>query len=116
MVSKLQKLCRCPQLNGTCLVYYSLLVTMSHEVELNPGPRMPKYPSACCGKAVGKNRNSVQCDGCSSWHHIQCQGMSIEMHTIMVEHESYAWNGYQILTQPPFTVPLRLIYQTASVV
>ena len=53
------------------------MVTMSNDIELNPGPRMPKYP---------------QCDACGSWHHIECQGMRTEVHEIMANHDSYSWN------------------------
>ena len=49
-------------------------------------------PRDACGKAVRQNQNSIQCDGCSSWHHMQCQGMITEIHKIMIEHESYTWN------------------------
>ena len=95
MVSKLKKLYRLPHQHstGTCLLYISLLlVTMSNDIELNPGPRTPKYPCGSCGKAVKNTQNSIQCDKCSTWHHIECQGMGIEVHKVMVNHESYSWS------------------------
>ena len=52
MMMKLRKLhyARGNQQNGTCLLYISLLlVTLSNDVQLNPGPRTPKYP---CGSWV----------------------------------------------------------------
>ena len=55
---------------------------MSNDIELNPGPRPPKYPCDSCGKAVKNNQNGIQCDKCSTWHHIECQGMGIEVHKV----------------------------------
>ena len=73
--------------------YISLwMVTMSNDIELNPGPRIPKYPCGSCSKAVRNNQNSIQCDGCGSWHHIECQGMRSEIHDVMANHESYSWS------------------------
>ena len=94
MMSKLQKLYLQPNksLNGTCLLYISLLlVTMSNDIEFNPGSRAPKYPCGSCGAAVRINQNSIQCDYCNAWHHIDCQVMGLEIHQVMVEHESYTW-------------------------
>ena len=52
----------------TCtLLYISiLLVTLSNDVQLNPGPRPPKYPCGSCGNAVKQNQNLVSRDsrGC----------------------------------------------------
>ena len=93
MVLKLKKLYQFPKnrSNGTCLLYISLLmVTMSNAIELNPGPRIPKYPCGSCGRAVRNNQNNIQCDGCGSWHHIECQGMKTEIHEIMANHESFS--------------------------
>ena len=94
MMMKLRKLhyARGNQQNGTCLLYISLvLVTLSNDVELNPGPRTPKYPCGSCGAAVKHNQNSIQCDGCGFWHHIECQGMNASIYQIMAEHTSYSW-------------------------
>ena len=39
--------CTWKKSNGACLLYISiLLVTLSHDVHINPGPRAPKFP---CG-------------------------------------------------------------------
>ena len=46
LIMKLRKLSTDPQksTSGTCLLYISLLlVTLSHDVQLNPGPRPPKF-------------------------------------------------------------------------
>ena len=69
MMMKLRKLhlARGTHTNGTCLLYISiLLVTLSNDVQLNPGPRPPKYPCGSCGNAVKQNQNLVSRDsrGC----------------------------------------------------
>ena len=95
MMSRLKKMYRHPnkKLNGTCILYISfLLVTLSNDVQTHPGPRTPKYPCGSCGKAVRNNQNSIQCDGCLTWHHIECQGMNVQIHQIMADHESYSWS------------------------
>ena len=48
-------------------------------------------PCGRCGKAVKFTQNSIQCDKCSTWHHIECQGMAIKIHKIMIEHDAYSW-------------------------
>ena len=52
----------------------------------------PKYACGSCGAAVRHNQNSIQCDGCNYWYHINCQGMNTSIHQIMAEHSSYSWN------------------------
>ena len=97
MIMKLRKLCSTSQesTNGTCLLYISLLlVTLSHDVQLNPGPRPPKFPCGSCSKAVRHNQNSIQCDGCNIWYHIGCQGLNLTIHDILAEH-SYSWTCLQ---------------------
>ena len=95
LLLKLRKLHLAPgnQANSSCLLYISiLLVTLSNDVQLNPGPRPPKYPCGSCGAAVRNNQKSIQCDGCNSWYHIHCQGMNTSIHQIMAEHASYSWH------------------------
>ena len=95
-----ERVCISTDVSRTCVYQYRrlktvlyislLMVTMSNDAELNPGPRIPKYPCGSCGRAVRNNQNSIQCDGCGSWHHIECKGMKTEIHEIMVNHKSYS--------------------------
>ena len=66
-------------------------MSLSHGIEVNPGPRPSNFPCGSCGKAVRNGQNSIQCDGCNSWFHIECEGLVVEMHRILGEHESYSW-------------------------
>uniref|UniRef100_A0A8R1EEP3 Reverse transcriptase domain-containing protein n=1 Tax=Caenorhabditis japonica TaxID=281687 RepID=A0A8R1EEP3_CAEJA len=47
----------------------AILITLSNDVERNPGPR-PTYPCTECHKNVGTN--SVQCIKCTNWTHLRC--------------------------------------------
>ena len=57
-----------------CTELLQLLLAISGNVELNPGPRTPKYPCGKCGKAVAIN--SIACDICNTWYHRECAGMN----------------------------------------
>ena len=68
--TKLKKMCRDPgknkKLYGTCILYIHvsfLLVTLSNDIQTQPGPRTPKYPCGSCSNVVSNNQNSIQCDG-----------------------------------------------------
>ena len=78
-------------LNTSCVYISLLLVTLSHDVEVNPGPRPPKYPCGCCGRAVKWNDAGIQCDGCETWYHRVYSGMSQNIYDIHCQHESYSW-------------------------
>ena len=93
-LSKLSKWSILPSKKGTNMnnLYLSLLlVTLSHDVQVNPGPRPPKYPCGHCGKAVGWKQEAIQCDSCETWFHRVCTGMDKLHYQIHIEHESYSW-------------------------
>ena len=55
---------------------YICLLLFMHDIELNPGPRSPKFPCGICHKAVTSNQCGVACDTCNIWHHTTCTHMS----------------------------------------
>ena len=60
------------------LLYLSIaVICQSSDIELNPGPRQPKFPCGDCGKAVtwSRTRKSIACDDCTTWFHTDCLGM-----------------------------------------
>ena len=63
-----------------------LCLLLSGQVELNPGPRPPKYPCGDCGKAVvyGKGKGSIACDTCDRWFHREC----LNMNTVIFEAQA----------------------------
>ena len=72
------------------LAYMSLLlVTLSSEIELNPGP---SFPCGSCGIEVLDEDAAVSCDNCNNWYHIQCQGISLETYgNLQANDSSFAW-------------------------
>ena len=75
-----------------CFMYLPvLLLALSHDIEVNPGPRPPKFPCGSCGKAVRNGQNSIECEGCEQWFHIECEGLRVDIHKLLCEHESYSW-------------------------
>jgi hypothetical protein len=59
------------------LMYISrLLLMISSDCELNPGPRTPKYPCQICSKACIWGQRAVACDNCDQWYHVNCLGMA----------------------------------------
>ena len=57
-----------------------LLLILSGSVEINAGPRAPKFPCEECHKAVSIGP-SITCDNCDQWFHKSY----INMNTIIFE-------------------------------
>ena len=63
--------------NTSHLLYLSyILILLSSDTELNPGPATPKYPCQTCNKAVTWRQRAVACDNCNLWYHTNCMGMN----------------------------------------
>ena len=75
-----------------CFIYLiELLLALSHDIEVNPGPRLQKFPCGSCFKAVRICQNSIECESCEQWFQIGCEGLGVEMHKLLCEHKSYSW-------------------------
>ena len=65
--------------SSTCI---NLLLILSGNIELNPGPRhgntKPKqtFPCGICNKNCTWRQRSVACDGCEIWYHKNCLNMN----------------------------------------
>ena len=85
--------------------YHILLgLLLSGQIEINPGPRAPKYPCGECGKGVRWGK-SIACDECDTWFHKDCLQMtSINLLRLKI------YLGYvaDVLcpTPPPYLTPL----------
>ena len=59
-----------------CAMTGLLLLLLSGDVALNPGPgagpRIWKYPCGTCQKPVKSNQRGLQCDSCGLWSHLNC--------------------------------------------
>ena len=52
-----------------------LWLLLAHDIELNPGPRLVRFPCGECGKAIkGKDHGTAR-DNCEVWFHAKCIGM-----------------------------------------
>ena len=64
-------------------------MTLSSEIELNPGP---SFPCVSCGIEVLDDDSVVSCDNCDNWFHIQCQDISIGTYgNLQANDLSFAW-------------------------
>ena len=76
-------------------LYISLILIM-HDIELNPGPRSPKFLRGICHKAVTSSQCGVACDACNIWHH------TTSMHMSSTTYESLRiMQHHSIHEQPP---------------
>ena len=72
------------------LLYLCLLtLTVSSDVETNPGP---DYPCGCCGREVSDDDQAIDCDSCHTWFHIQCQGIGDDTYKNLLNETSFSWN------------------------
>ena len=67
----------------TSLYLSLILITCASDVELNPGPRTPKYPCQICHKAVTMKQQGVACDDCNLWYHAKCMHMTTTVYNCL---------------------------------
>ena len=60
----------------TLMYIANIVIILSNDTEVNPGPRQPKYPCQICEKAVTWKQRGVACDDCDQWYHVECMHMS----------------------------------------
>ena len=69
----------------------TLCLLLAGDVELNPGPRRPKFPCGICNRAVKQTDPSVLCDQCGYWVHNTCSGLSSNLYHILQQNSSFVW-------------------------
>ena len=82
-------------------LYISLILIM-HDIELNPGPRSPKFPCGICHKAVKSSQCGVACDTCNIWYHTICMHMSL---TTYESFDNISWHCASCITQFTSSLP-----------
>jgi len=83
----------CPHSFRHQLCLSCLLMLLAGDIEVNPGPRTPKFPCGECGKAVtwSTKRLAVACDDCNTWFHTDCLQMSPACYNA-VAHPDASWH------------------------
>ena len=71
----------------TYLYIFVILCGNSWDTESNPGPNSlnstSHFPCGVCNADVGWEDQEICCDTCKIWYHIDCQGMSSTMYSIL---------------------------------
>lgn len=68
---------------------HTYLYTLASNVELNPGPRTPKYPCQICHRAITWGQKGVSCDDCNLWYHAELMHMSSHIYNCL---NNISWN------------------------
>lgn len=83
----------------TYLYLSVVLLTWASDIEVNPGPRTPKYPCQICHKAVTWSQKGVACDDCNQWYHADCMSMPSLVYNTL---NNVSWHCVQC-GKPQFT-------------
>ena len=79
-----------------CLTYITiLLMAISNDVQLNPGPTncdSTIYGCGTCNQPVTWDHRAVVCDTCDQWYHISCQEIQPGTYSILNEDDNICWN------------------------
>ena len=79
-----------PKCSKSLLHLTILLLSISCDVESNPGPC---YPCGGCGVEVLETDPAVECDSCAVWFHLQCQALDRTWYENIINTEmSFTWS------------------------
>ena len=66
-----------PPKNHDTAKFINLLLILSGNIELNPGPaKNIRFPCGICHKSCTWRQASVACDNCNTWYHKNCMNMN----------------------------------------
>ena len=92
-----------------CSFYGLLLLAISGDIQLNPGPSSgkgtPKHPCVLCHKSVRANSKAVACDLCDRWSHIACCDIPKDVYDAAVRHKtdiSFVCSGCMLHSLPQY--------------
>ena len=79
------------------------MLLLAGDVEINPGPRVYRFPCGVCSAPVKSNQKGIFCDVCSSWLHARCIGLNNEEYLDLQSSED-SWSCQKCLNEAlPFT-------------
>ena len=81
----------CPKRNKSLLYLSILLLAISSDIELNPGPN-PVFLCGSCKLEILDTDPALECDNCQRWHHISCEGVGANSYNRLVNLDvSFSW-------------------------
>jgi len=89
--------------NLLLLYIVTLLMAISHDIELNPGPvnhnNSTIYPCGTCNQPVTWDHRAVVCDTCDQWYHTDCQ----DVHT-STNYSTICFDIHSICSENPYSI------------
>ena len=78
------------------LSHLLLILLLSGQIEMNPGPKTSAYPCGVCQNEVDNNAQALLCDQCNFWCHTHCVGLSEANYATLVNTSgSFSWICYR---------------------
>ena len=77
------------KLNNSLKVLAILLIILSNDISLNPGPVNPETCSMC--NLITNDENSMKCENCSTWCHIVCSENTNSRNPNEIANKSFEW-------------------------
>ena len=80
-------------------IHLLLVLLLSGQVELNPGPITPNqsstlstnYPCGICQKKVNDSHHALLCDKCELWFHTDCLVFPVSNYSTLLNFTSFIW-------------------------
>ena len=85
-------------------IMYMMLI-LSGDIELNPGPAASIYPCGLCDRKVGWDDRGVACDSCDIWYQCSCISMQSSEYS-RLDSTTENWKCYRC----DFTFPDHSLY------
>ena len=77
-------------------IHLLIVLLLSGQVELNPGPVTPSQSSTIstnypCKKKVKDSHYALQCDKCELWFHTDCLEFPVSSYSTLLNFTSFVW-------------------------
>ena len=83
----------------SAFIHLLLVLLLSGQLELNPGPTTPNqsstfstsYPCGICQKKMKDSRHALLCDKCQLWFHTYCLKFPVSNYSTLLNLTSFSW-------------------------